>query len=61
MQKNTCRVCGAVYEACKQRSTGAFRWKDVACSPACGQAYLQRVLEGRAPGGKEPKPGEQEQ
>lgn len=25
-----------------------FRWQEVACSPACGQIYLQRILESRS-------------
>lgn len=40
----TCRVCGKSYEACKTlNTTGQFRWRDVACSPECGQAYLVKI------------------
>lgn len=45
----TCRVCGKSYEACRTVSSalGVFRWQDVACSPACGAIYLQRLNESR--------------
>lgn len=50
MAKRTCRVCGKQYEACKaaMKSTGSFRWQEVACSQECGGIYLQRVLESRS-------------
>lgn len=46
-----CRVCGKEYEACRnaKRVEGVYRWKDVACSPECGQVYLARILESRKP------------
>lgn len=46
-----CRVCGKEYEACRStmRVDGVYRWKDVACSPECGQVYLARILESRKP------------
>lgn len=46
-----CRVCGKEYEACRsaKRVDGVYRWKDVACTPECGQAYLARILESRKP------------
>jgi len=46
-----CRVCGKDYEACRsaKRVDGIYRWKDVACSPECGQVYLARILESRKP------------
>lgn len=45
-----CRVCGKEYEACHsaKRVDGVFRWKDVACSPECGAAYLALIRESRA-------------
>lgn len=44
-----CRVCGKEYEACRnaKRVDGVYYWKDVACSPECGQVYLARILESR--------------
>ena len=44
----TCRVCGKRYEAClSERYNGVFRWQDVACSPECGDEYLNRILVSR--------------
>lgn len=44
-----CRVCGKEYEACRSanRAAGVFRWQEVACSPECGAAYLERINESR--------------
>lgn len=44
-----CRVCGKEYEACRNTKVqpGVYRWREVACSPECGDIYLQRVLESR--------------
>lgn len=44
-----CRVCGAEYKACQATKLvdGVFRWKDVACTPECGQEYLRRILASR--------------
>lgn len=51
MPNNTapCRVCGKDFVPCGKSSAeiGAFNYKEVACSPECGQEYLRRVLEGR--------------
>lgn len=51
MSYNTapCRVCGKDFIPCGKSSAeiGAFNYKEVACSPECGQEYLRRVLEGR--------------
>lgn len=47
-----CRVCGKQYRACRNSArTGVnvFRWQEVACSPECGEKYLKKVLEDRAP------------
>ena len=48
-QIKTCRVCGAVYEACNSARVGnkAFNWREVACSPECGTVYLDRVTASR--------------
>lgn len=43
----TCRVCGKEYEACRQRNTGVFRYRDVACSPECGRKYLKKIAASR--------------
>lgn len=44
-----CRICGKEYEACRSanRSAGVFRWQEVACSPECGAAYLEKINESR--------------
>lgn len=44
-----CRVCGKQYAACSSIRTGSavFNWREVACSPECGQAYLKRVKDSR--------------
>lgn len=45
-----CRVCGAEYEACTSIKAGSpFNWREVACSPECGEIYLARVNEARQP------------
>ena len=48
-QNKTCRVCGKEYEACRTIRTGstAFNWREVACSPECGEEYLERILISR--------------
>lgn len=33
-----------------------FQWREVACSPECGEEYLRRVLESRGQLPKEEKP-----
>ena len=52
MSENTksCRVCGKPYEACRnaQRASGAFFWREVACSQECGATYLARIMDDRA-------------
>lgn len=47
-----CRVCGNKYEACRttNRNPKIFRWQDVACSPECGEIYLQRIEASRSGG-----------
>ena len=43
-----CRVCGKPYKPCKTGSVpGTFNWKEVACSPECGEKYLANILESR--------------
>lgn len=46
-----CRICGKEYEACRStnRNAGVFRWQEVACSPECGTAYLEKINESRNP------------
>ena len=48
-QRKTCRVCGATYEACRSIRTGdgVFNWREVACSPECGEVYLRQVMASR--------------
>ena len=47
----TCKVCGKQYEAChtSTRFLGAFRFKDVACSPECFDKWIKLVEESRKP------------
>lgn len=47
--KRKCRVCGKEYEACRTPKTavGGFNWREVACSPECGERYLRAVMEAR--------------
>ena len=47
--KKICRVCNKEYEACRTEKPnfGEFRWQEVACSPECGEVYLNRILESR--------------
>lgn len=49
--KMICRVCGKEYAACRnvKKVPGVFRWQEMCCSPECGDIYLQRVIESRAP------------
>lgn len=49
-----CRVCGGTYEACRSIKTGSgvFNWREMCCSPECGQTYLQRVEESRTQASK---------
>ncbi len=47
--KLTCRVCGREYTACRtaKKEPDVFHWQEVACSPECGEKYLNKVLEAR--------------
>lgn len=47
--KRKCRVCGKEYEACRttKNASGGFNWREVACSPDCGEKYLHSVMEAR--------------
>lgn len=51
MPKRTkvCRVCGKTYESCRsiKPGSGVFNWREMCCSPECGQIYFQRVEEAR--------------
>lgn len=55
-QTKVCRVCGAKYEACKSIRTGGnvFNWREVACSPECGEKYLRMVEMSRKGVASEP-------
>lgn len=48
-QKLQCRVCGKDYTPCKSAryNPDAFNWREVSCSPDCGQVYLERVIASR--------------
>ncbi len=50
-QTKVCRVCGKTYESCRSIKTGSnvFNWREMCCSPECGQIYFQRVQEARNP------------
>ena len=45
-----CRVCGAPYKECKsiRPDSDIFNWREVACSPECGNIYFKQILESRA-------------
>ncbi len=53
-QTKVCRVCGKNYEACRSVKTGSgvFNWREVACSPECGEVYFRRIEEARNPASK---------
>lgn len=44
-----CKVCGKPFTPCNKtsRELGMFNWREVACSPECGMAYLEQVTAGR--------------
>lgn len=44
-----CRTCGKEYTPCCNTNSkpGVYRWREVACSPECGEIYLQKILESR--------------
>lgn len=46
-----CNVCGKEYKACNTstRTLGAFRYKDVVCSPECFTVWVERVEASRKP------------
>lgn len=58
-----CRVCGKTYVACNtnRHFDGSFHWREVACSPECGQEYLRRVTESRMEPQTEPEVIEEEE
>lgn len=60
-RKAECRVCGKSFIPCGKGADqiGAFNWMEVACSPECGQIYLERVIESRKPK-QEKKPNKKE-
>lgn len=49
MPKRTgvCRVCGREYQVCNTVYPSAFNWREVACSPQCGEEYFRQVLKAR--------------
>lgn len=57
-----CRVCGKTYVACNtnRHFDGSFHWREVACSPECGQEYLKRVTASRMEPQTEPEVIEEE-
>lgn len=46
-----CRTCGKDFEPCKRcyTNTGVFNWREMCCSPECGQQYLIAVEKARNP------------
>lgn len=52
-----CRVCGKEYEPCHSTGlqNGVFRWREVSCSPECGEIYLKRIIESRTSSQKKVK------
>lgn len=49
--KKICKVCGKEYMSCQTttRNLGAFRYKDVVCSPECFTVWVERVEASRKP------------
>ena len=45
-----CKECGKEYKACNPIGIkqNRFRWQTVACSPECGEIYLERFLAAKA-------------
>lgn len=58
-----CRVCGKEFVPCGKKSSdiNAFNYREVACSPECGQKYLKAVLDARKPKVEEPQKEELQQ
>lgn len=56
-QNAKCRVCGKEYTPCKSAKYDprVFNWREVACTPKCGQTYLEQIIASRQPA-EEPKP-----
>ena len=53
-----CRVCGKSYEAChtqRPNLNSEFRWREICCSPECGQIWLERVIASRTSVSVEPE------
>lgn len=50
-QTAKCRVCGKEYTPCKSAKYDptVFNWREVACSPQCGQTYLEQIIASRTP------------
>jgi len=50
LAKKKCKVCGKSYDACKnaKKLSGAFSWRDVACSYKCGTIYFDQIAESRS-------------
>lgn len=48
-KKFYCRVCGKQFRPCSTRygEIGFFNYREVACSPECGEKYLEMVMEAR--------------
>lgn len=46
-----CRVCGKEFSPCKTcyAKTGKYNWREMCCSPECGQQYLEAVIKARNP------------
>lgn len=46
-----CRVCGKEYTPCKSAKYDprVYNWREVSCSPDCGQIYLKQIIDSRTP------------
>lgn len=46
-----CRICGKEYTPCKSAKYDplVFNWREVSCSPDCGEQYLKKIIASRTP------------
>lgn len=44
-----CRVCGKLFTPCNKSTSeiGAFNYREMCCSPECGEQYLHDVMVAR--------------
>lgn len=49
--KKLCRACGKEFTPCficqSKRNNNPYNWRAIACSPECGEKYVQMVIAAR--------------